>query len=38
CSPTYIDQCIEKLNKRPRKCLEWKSPYEIFFNKVLRLI
>ncbi|MBQ0139675.1 MAG: IS30 family transposase [Kurthia sp.] len=38
CSPTYIDKCIEKLNKRPRKCLEWKSPYEIFFNKVLRLI
>ena len=34
----YIDCCVEKLNKRPRKCLGWKSPYEIFFNKVLRLI
>ena len=38
CSIQYIDTCIEKLNKRPRKCLGWKTPYELFFNKVLRLI
>ena len=38
CSKVYIDTCIEKLNKRPRKCLGWKTPYELFFSKVLRLI
>lgn len=37
-SKHYIDTCIEKLNKRPRKCLGWKTPYELFFGKVLRLI
>ena len=38
CSKQYIDTCIEKLNKRPRKCLGWKTPYELFFDKVLHLI
>ena len=38
CSKQYVDACIEKLNKRPRKCLGWKTPYELFFGKVLRLI
>lgn len=38
CSKQYVDTCIEKLNKRPRKCLGWKTPYELFFGKVLRLI
>lgn len=33
-----IYQMIEKLNSRPRKCLGWKTPYEVFFNKVLHLI
>lgn len=28
---------IDKLNKRPRKCLHWKSPFEVFFNTVLHL-
>ena len=28
---------VDKLNKRPRKCLGWKSPFEVFFNKVLHL-
>ncbi|MGX7334254.1 IS30 family transposase, partial [Enterococcus alcedinis] len=37
-SKDYINTCIEKLNKRPRKCLGWKTPYELFFGKVLRLI
>lgn len=37
-SKDYINTCIEKLNKRPRKCLGWKTPYEVFFGKVLRLI
>lgn len=26
-----------KLNRRPRKCLGWKSPYEVFFNVALHL-
>ena len=38
CSTDYIEACIEKLNKRPRKCLGWKTPYELFFGKALRLI
>ena len=25
------------LNNRPRKCLEWKTPYEVFFNKSVAL-
>ena len=33
-----INQMIEKLNNRPRKCLDWRTPYEVFFDKVLRLI
>ena len=35
---SYIEQTIRKLNLRPRKCLNWKTPYEVFFNKVLHLI
>jgi IS30 family transposase len=33
-----IDQYINKLNLRPRKCLNWKTPYEVFFGVVLHLI
>jgi transposase, IS30 family len=29
---------VSRLNSRPKKCLGWKTPYEVFFNKVLRLI
>lgn len=32
-----IDNFIYKMNTRPRKCLGWKSPYEIFYGKVLHL-
>lgn len=28
---------VEKLNLRPRKCLGWRSPYEVFFDCVLHL-
>jgi IS30 family transposase len=27
----------EPRNHRPRKCLDWKSPYEIFFRKTVAL-
>lgn len=33
----YLNHAVEKLNLRPRKCLGWKSPYEVFFAKVLHL-
>lgn len=28
---------VDKLNHRPRKCLGWRSPYEVFFNIALHL-
>ena len=37
CSDTEIDAFVTKLNLRPRKCLDWKSPFEIFFNQSLHL-
>lgn len=37
CSDDEIAAFVDKLNKRPRKCLGWKSPYEIFFDKLLHL-
>lgn len=36
-SDEQIAQIVFKLNTRPRKCLGWKSPYEVFFNKMLHL-
>ena len=33
-----IQEYVEQMNNRPRKCLGWKTPYEIFFNVVLHLI
>lgn len=34
---TFFHDFIDKLNHRPRKCLGWRSPFEIFFDTVLRL-
>lgn len=36
-STATIDKYIEKLNLRPKKVLDWKTPYEVFFEKVLHL-
>lgn len=33
-----VDQYVRKLNLRPRKCLNWKTPYEVFFGVALHLI
>ena len=33
----YFSTFTAKLNRRPRKCLGWKSPYEVFFGVVLQL-
>ena len=27
-----------KLNNRPRKCLNWKTPYEVFYGESMHLI
>jgi IS30 family transposase len=35
CTQQQIDDYIHKINLRPRKCLDWKAPYEAFFCKVL---
>lgn len=36
-SENQIADFIKKLNHRPRKCLGWKTPYEVFFEKSLHL-
>ena len=36
-SEENIADFIQKLNHRPRKCLAWKTPYEVFFNQALHL-
>lgn len=33
----HIAAFIHKLNLRPRKCLAWRSPFEVFFDQVLHL-
>lgn len=37
CSDDQIASFVTKLNFRPRKCLGWKSPYEVFFKITLHL-
>lgn len=34
----YIQSKVDELNHRPRKCLGYKTPYEIYHNEVLHLI
>jgi len=34
----YIKDCTWKLNMRPRKCLGYRTPYEVYFSKVLHLV
>ncbi len=31
-SQTYVQQIAQSLNHTPRKCLNYKTPYEVFFN------
>ena len=33
----YFANFIDKMNHRPRKCLDWKSPAEVFYGMVLHL-
>ena len=37
-SDEYIEKCVWKLNNRPRKCLQWRTPYEVHFEKALHLV
>ena len=32
-----LQAVVDKINKRPRKCLSWLSPYEVFSRNVLHL-
>ncbi len=34
----FIQSVFDKLNKRPRKCLGFRTPYEVYYSKSLRLI
>ena len=34
----YIQSKVDELNHRPRKCLGYRTPYEVYHNKVLHLI
>ena len=36
-SASYFDDFITRMNLRPRKCLGWKSPTEVFYDSVLHL-
>lgn len=36
-SQDEIASFVHKLNRRPRKCLGWKTPFEVFFNQSLHL-
>jgi len=33
----FVSSFVDSRNLRPRKCLGWRSPAEVFFNKVLHL-
>lgn len=33
-----VQQVYDMLNRRPRKCLGWKCPHEVFYGVSLRLI
>ena len=35
--PAFFTTFTTKINLRPRKCLGWRSPFEVFFNQTLHL-
>ena len=37
-SEEHIQDVFDELNKRPRKCLGYHTPYEVFYKKTLHLI
>ena len=36
-SEDHIQEVFDELNKRPRKCLGYRTPYEVFYKKKLHL-
>ena len=36
-SDEYIQSKVDELNKRPRKCLGFMTPYEVYYSKLLHL-
>ena len=34
----YIQNKVSDINMRPRKCLGWKTPYEVYYSQSLHLI
>ena len=36
-SAEYLQKVVEQLNHRPRKCLGYKTPWEVYFSTVLHL-
>lgn len=34
----YIQNKVDELNRRPRKCLGFKTPYEVYYDTVLHLV
>lgn len=36
-SSAQIKTVVDKINRRPRKCLNWKTPYEVFYGFSLHL-
>ena len=34
----YIEKAVWALNNRPRKCLQWRTPYEVYFEQALHLV
>jgi|SRR5699024_6060741 len=37
-TPQKLRRIIERMNKQPRKCLEWKTPYEVHHNVSVAVI
>ncbi len=37
-SDAYMGKVVRKLNNRPRKCLQWRTPYEVHFGQTLHLV
>ena len=33
----YIQNKVDEMNKRPRKCLGFRTPYEVYYSTVLHL-
>ena len=37
-SDDYLEKAVLALNNRPRKCLQWRTPYEVYFDEALHLV